>query len=97
MSVAEAPPSHIEQAHRQVEQALQTADQQIEALNAHVTKKNAQLTETKLRLELLRDDLQDGAVSQRHHSSSLLDTQSSEQTGRLSLLRKMELGRHPKV
>lgn len=80
--------SHIEQAHRQVEQALQTADQQIEALQARVTKKNAQLSETKLRLEHLRDNWQcqggqDGAESQRHRTSSLLDTESSEQTGRL--------------
>ena len=85
-SVAEGPPSHVEQAHRQVEQALQTADQQIEALQARVTKKNAQLSETKLRLEHLQEHLQDGAVGQRHHLSSLLDTGSSEHTGRHSLL-----------
>ena len=88
MCIAEVPPSHIEQAHRQVEQALQTANQQIDALQARVTKKNAQLSETKLRLEHLRDNWQcqggqDGAESQRHHPASLLDTESSEQTGRL--------------
>ena len=89
MSIAEVPPSHIEQAHRQVEQALQTADQQIEALKAHVTKKNVQLFVTKLRLEDLREDLQDRAISQRHHPSSLPDTQSSEQTGRFLYSRRV--------
>lgn len=83
---AGVPPSHIEEASRQVEQALQTADQQIQALRARVTKKNAQLSEAKLRLEYLREDMQDGAVSQRHHPSSLPDTDSSEQTGRRSEL-----------
>ena len=74
--------SSVEEANRQVEQALQTADQQIQALRARVSKKNAQLSEAKLRLEYLREDLQDGAGSQRHHPSSLPDTDSSEQTGR---------------
>ena len=69
-----------------MEQALQTADHQIEALRARVTKKNAQLSEAKLRLECLREDMQDSAISQRHAPSSLPDTESSEQTGKLSLL-----------
>ena len=81
--VAELPCSHIEEAHRQIEQALQTADQQIAALKARVTKKNAQLSSAKLKLEHLREDMQDAAVSQRHAPPSLPDTESSEQTGGL--------------
>lgn len=78
---AEAPPGHIQEAHRQIEQALQTADHQIEALRACVTKKNAQLSDAKLQLEHIRVDMHDIAVSQRHAPPSLPDTESSEQTG----------------
>lgn len=78
---AELRSRHVEEAHRQVEQALQTADQQIEALKARVSRKNAQLCETKLRLEYLREDVQDGGASQRHAPASLPDTESSEHTG----------------
>ncbi|KAL3163383.1 hypothetical protein ABBQ32_009768 [Trebouxia sp. C0010 RCD-2024] len=77
---AELRSRHVEEAHRQVEQALQTADQQIEALKARVSRKNAQLCETKLRLEYLREDVQDGGASQRHAPASLPDTESSEHT-----------------
>ena len=84
LSAADLASNHVEQAHRQVEQALQTADQQIEALRARVTKKNAQLSEAKLRLQHVREDMQDEAASQGHHPSSLPDTESSQQTGTLS-------------
>ena len=80
-AAAEPRSRHVEEAHKQVEQALQTADQQIEALKARVSRKNAQLCETKLRLEHLREDKQEGGSSHRHAPASLPDTESSEQTG----------------
>ena len=77
---ADATPSHVEDAHKQVQQALQTADHHMEALKARVNKKSAQLSEVRLQLGSLRQDLEDMG-GQRRAPPSLPDTESSDQAG----------------